>query len=117
MMDRFKKHLCAAMRDRLAGKKVRMPEAAGPILEAFGALSRCRSYNSVGPNPITWEALAAWSQMMRTPIKPHHADLIMALDAVWIEDAYRKDKQTAAAMPPVSDRPMQPQLFDALFGG
>lgn len=118
-MDRLKKQLCAALKARLAGGTTPLPEAGLPLWEVFGALSRQRSYNGVGPNPITWEALAAWLQLMRVPLEPRHVDIIMALDAVWIEDAYRTDKQAPEGvkpLPPMSQHPINAGLLDAMLG-
>ncbi|WP_306752094.1 phage tail assembly chaperone [Paracoccus actinidiae] len=118
-MDRLKKQLCAALKARNVGGKTPIPEAGLPLWQAFGALSRARSYNPHGPNPITWEALAAWSQLMRVPVEPRHADIIMALDAVWIKDAYRTDKQApegVKTLPPMSQHPINAALLDAMLG-
>ncbi|MGN7868994.1 phage tail assembly chaperone [Paracoccus sp. 22332] len=118
-MDRLKKQLCAALKTRLAGGTSRLPEAGLPLWEAFGVLSRARSYNPHGPNPITWEAIAAYSQLMRVPLEPRHVDIITALDAVWIEDAYRIDKQTpegVKTLPPLSQHPINAGLLDAMLG-
>lgn len=118
-MDRLKQQLCAALKASLDGRKVSFPEAGEALLSAFTALSRARSYHQYGPNPISWSDLAAWSQMMRVPIEPRHADIIMALDRVWIDHACRADKQApegVKTLPPVSDQPISAAMFDALFG-
>ena len=118
-MTRLEKQLSAALKARLAGRKVPLPEAGRPLLDAFNALSRARSYNGAGPNPITWEALAAWSQMMRVPITPDHARIIMALDQVWLDAAYRPGAQAPGGiktLPPVSRQPLTAALFDVTAG-
>lgn len=118
-MDRLKKQLCAVLKARLAGGTSPIPEGGLPLMEAFGALSRSRSYNPHGPNPIAWEAMAAWSQLMCVPIQPNHAAIIMALDDVWIKDAYRSDKQApegVATLPPMSQHPINAALLDAMLG-
>ncbi|WP_304620210.1 phage tail assembly chaperone [Paracoccus sediminilitoris] len=119
-MNRLKQQLCAALEGRLQGHKVRVPDAGTELLTAFMALSRSRSYHASGPNPITWEALAAWSQMMRNPIPPHHAEIIMALDDVWMRDAARRVVQGNPDAQPaliVSSTPLSAGLFDAMVGG
>lgn len=63
--------------------------------------------------------MLAWSQIMRIPVEPHHADIIMSLDRVWLDDAYRTDKQAPAGvktLPPVSQQPISAALLDAMFG-
>ncbi|CAM3387426.1 hypothetical protein PANO111632_17200 [Paracoccus nototheniae] len=117
---RLQKTLCATLEAALTGKKPRMPDAGGEIFNAFMALSRARSWHQHGPNPITWEALAAWSQLMRRPLPPHHAAIVMALDEVWMKDAARRvAAQTSGtpAAPMVSSTPLSAGLFDAMMGG
>ncbi|REF67402.1 phage tail assembly chaperone [Paracoccus versutus] len=117
-MSRLKDQLCAALRARLAGKRVIAPEAGWPLLDAFQALSVARSYGSAGPNPISWAELAAWSQVMRRPIEPAHAEIIMDLDQVWLEHASRGGKapEGVKALAPVSKHPISAALLDAVMG-
>ena len=118
-MQRLEKALCAALEALLAGKKARLPDVGGEIIDAFLALSRARSYHAHGPNPITWDALAAYSSIMHLPIPPHHAQIIMALDDVWMRDASRRmaGQAAAPAAPMVSSTPLSAALFDAVLGG
>ena len=120
MMARLEKVLCATLEALLAGRKSRLPDAGLDILDAFLALHRARTYHANGPNPITWEAMAAWSQMMRRPLPPHHARIIMALDNVWMKDAARRmgtQETGRQAAPMVSATPLSAGLFDAMTGG
>jgi hypothetical protein len=119
-MARLQKVLCATLEALLAGRKPRLPDAGLDILDAFLALSRARTYHASGPNPITWEAIAACSQLMRRPLPPHHAQIIMALDDVWMKDAARRMGAQAAGTPTapmVSATPLSAGLFDAMTGG
>ncbi|QBX35087.1 hypothetical protein E4191_10515 [Paracoccus liaowanqingii] len=119
-MSRLQRVLCASLEALLAGEKPRMPDAGGDILDAFLHLSRARSYHQFGPNPITWEAMAAYVQLSRRPIPPHHAEIIMALDDVWMRDAGKRmagQTSGAPAVPMVSSTPLSARLFDALTGG
>ncbi len=118
-MDRLKHQLCAALTARLAGRKVPIPEAGRPLLDAFNALSRARSYNAAGPNPISWADMQAWCRLARIPFQPRHIEIIMALDQVWLDDAWRTDKQApegVKTLPPVSQQPISAALLDAMFG-
>ena len=118
-MKRLEKQLCAALKAHLAGSKAPLPEAGRVLLDAFNALSRARPYSSAGPNPITWEALAAWSRLMRVPIEPRHAAIIMALDQVWLDAAYGPGRQApegVKTLPPVSAQPLTAALFDLTAG-
>jgi hypothetical protein len=119
-MARLEKVLCATLEAMLQGKKARKPDAGGDILDAFMHLSRARSYHQHGPNPITWEALAAYVHVIRRPIPPHHAEIIMALDDVWMRNAGNRVAGQASgtpAAPMVSSTPLSAGLFDALTGG
>ena len=62
--------------------------------------------------------MADWSQMMRRPLPPHHAEIVMALDDTWMQHATRKMTGGAAAPSMVSNTtPLSAGLFDALTGG
>lgn len=116
-MKRLEKTLCAALEALLAGKKTRLPDTGHEILDAFLALSRARTYHANGPNSVTWEAMAAYAGLMRRPIPPHQVQIIMALDDVWMRHASRQmGKEGTPTMGEIADKPMTPQLFDALFG-
>lgn len=115
MTARLKKQFCTALKARLAGERVPLPAAGTLLLQAFNALSRQRSYGPNGPNPISWEALATWSSMMRQPLDPHHADIIMALDQAWLEHSYRREAQApegVKVLPPVSEHPISAALLE-----
>lgn len=116
-MVNLQKTLCATLEAVLEGKRPRMPDAGAEILDAFMDLSRARTYHANGPNPITWEAMAAWSQIMRRPLPPHHAAIVMALDDAWMQHASRRMAGGSATGPLVSNTPLSAGLFDALTGG
>lgn len=115
-MARLRTQLCAALEARLKGQKVRVPDAGTELLSAFLALSRARSSGPHGPNPIAWEAIAAWAQVMRVPIEPHHAEIIMALDDVWMTRTMRRGPEGVKTLPPVSKHPLSAGLLDAMIG-
>ncbi len=92
---------------------VRLPAAGGDIWAAFSGLSRRRTYHASGPNPITWEAIEAFCRLKRVPLEPHHVDLVIALDDVWLEHAARKAPPSGAKTAPlVSAGALTPELFD-----
>lgn len=115
-MRQLQNALCRTLDAVLEGKRPRMPDAGAEILNAFMDLSRARTYHASGPNPITWEAMAAWSQMMRRPLPPHHAEIVMALDDTWMQHAARRMAGGGATVPLVSNTPLSAGLFDALTG-
>lgn len=117
-MQRLKKQLCGALEAMLKGERPEVPEAGGELLDAFLSLSRARGYHTHGPNPITWEALAAWMQVMRVPLEPAHCEIVMALDAIWMEDAVRRVDGAPEGMntlPPRSSQPLTAGLLDLAF--
>lgn len=115
-MDKLGKQLCKALEASMRGKKVRTPDAGGELLDAFLALSRSRSIGPHGPNPITWEAVAAWSQTMRVPIQPRHAEIIMALDDVWLSNATKRAPEGVKTLPPISEHSLTKGVLDAMIG-
>lgn len=116
-MDRITEALRAALEGMMEGHKVRLPDGGQDLFNGFLQLSRARSFNGAHPNPITWEALAAWAQMMRWPLEPHHAEIIMALDETFLSVTSRKITGQQGGVPVVSPSKgnLTPEAFDALF--
>lgn len=115
-MDQLGKQLCGALEARLKGRQACVPDAGAGLLDAFLALSRARSCGPHGPNPITWEAIDAWSRVMRIPIGPNHAEIIMAMDDVWITHAMQRAPEGVKTLPPMSDHPLTKGVLDAMIG-
>ncbi|MDB6179558.1 hypothetical protein PAF17_18975 [Paracoccus sp. Z330] len=115
-MDRLGRQLCAALEGRLKGRTVYVPDAGAELLDAFLALSRARSCGPNGPNPITWEAIDAWSRVMRVPILPRHAETIMAMDAVWMAHAMQRTPEGVKTLPPMSEHSLTTGALDAMIG-
>ncbi len=105
--------LTRALKARLEGRKVRAPQFGEHLLGAFLDLSRARSYGPQGPNPITWEALAAWSRVMRQPLRPQDAEVIMALDDVWMTHAMKQAQPSA--IPNLSAAPLTADVMDMIL--
>lgn len=57
------------------------------IWSAFIALSNSRTAGFSGPNPITYEQIKAWKELMESPITPKEVDAIKRLDAVYMRVA------------------------------
>lgn len=112
---RMERLLCAALRDKLDGRRLRLPVELGPLWSAFLALSRARSCGPVGPNPIAFADILAWSQLMRMPLQPHHVEAICAMDRVFMAEATKAlgqgtTTQRVEALPAIT-----PELFDMKF--
>lgn len=106
---RLKRLLCAALEAHMAGERPRPPEGSAVLWNAFLALSRARSVGPAGPNPIAFSEIEAWARLTRTPLEPHHVDILAAMDAVWIGRAYEGGTDKPKA-------PMSADAFDAFFG-
>lgn len=61
-----------------------MPERLKHIWEMFLELHGGRSYNSGGPNPLSWSDLHAWASLTNTDLKPWEVHAIKALDSAWL---------------------------------
>ncbi|MDS9467950.1 hypothetical protein RGQ15_10270 [Paracoccus sp. MBLB3053] len=117
-MDRLKKQLCAAVKASLTGKKAYPPEAGRDLWNAFQGLSGTRTYNPAGPNPIQPSEIAAWCQLMRLPLEPRHVEILIAMDAAWLDHAYARTKAPdgVKVLPQISQMPITTALLDAMMG-
>lgn len=118
-MNRLKKQLCTAVRESLAGRQGRPPEAGRQLWDAFQGLSATRTYHPAGPNPIQPGEIAAWCRLMRLPLAPHHVDILLAMDQAWLDHAYavtKKAPEGVKTLPPLSEHPLTLGAFDAVFG-
>lgn len=110
----LKRLLCRALKAHLAGGKARPPEGSGILWGAFLALSRTRSTGPNGPNPITFAEIEAWARLTRTPLEPRHVEILAAMDAIWMDKVYERQRQPEGtkALPQRSNEAMTPALFD-----
>jgi hypothetical protein len=114
------KLLEAKLRQALsAGERVIIPEAGALVWQWFCDLSAGRTWHMAGPNPIAYSEIEAYARLNRWPMRSDHVEAIRALDAVFIDHCSRRNApapEGVKTLPPVSDRPMSGELFDALFG-
>jgi hypothetical protein len=82
--------LVSALRQRLAGGDLDVPEPGIILWNIFIALGATRTYHSAGPNQISYTEIDAYCRLHRWPLEPHHVDIIVALDAAWLEHAQRE---------------------------
>lgn len=111
--DRLARALCGALAAHLAGGRPEVPEAGRPLWAAFCALHAARGFGALGPHPITAEAIGAWACLGRWPLRPHHAEILRRMDAVYLERA----RSTAAGGASAARAAVTPALFDAMLGG
>lgn len=62
-----------------------LPDVAVYLWEAFLDLHRGRGYGANGPNPLSWEGIAAWSDLFCIRLSPWEVDTIKTLDSLWIK--------------------------------
>lgn len=67
---------------------------------AFVELSTQRTGSDMGPNPISWESMAAYLRLNPFPNPALFTTLIRALDAAYIEHALTKPEKEKGDAPP-----------------
>ncbi len=68
------------------------PELLLHIWMDFMHLSRGRTSNGFGANPLTWTDIAEWQRLTRIDLSPWHVDLLVALDNAWMTEHARQLK-------------------------
>lgn len=118
--QRLARLLSDALRNHLAGHPARPPDAGVMIWRVFGDLAARRTWHAHGPNPISFSEIDAYCRIMGRPLQPGHVDLLLAMDRVWLDwsiNTLRAGAEGAApTVPQVSQRPLSPELFDAMMG-
>lgn len=118
-MHRLERQLCEVVRLQCRGRRSRIPEAGRDLVEAFGRLAEARSWHANGPNPISFAEIESWCRLMRVPLQPVHITILRAMDAVWIEEFYKKREaapEGQKTLPPMSQHPINAALLDAMLG-
>ncbi|MEM9763889.1 MAG: hypothetical protein AAF968_15510 [Pseudomonadota bacterium] len=116
-MSRLQRTLCAAVRASLEGNTVQVPEGAAVLWKAFNDLALTRTHGSAGPHPISYQEIAAYSRLMRLPLEPHHVAILTEMDDVVLRHAAgARPPEGVTTLPPRSDQPITPEMFDAMVG-
>jgi hypothetical protein len=120
-LDWLSDRLCDVLRWQLANPGVKddpnapeVPIAGRRVWSIFLELNATRTAG-MGPNPISFGEIAAYSRLRREPVRPFEVSILRALDAAYMEAA--RAGQDGSTAPNVSSRPFSVELFDALFGG
>lgn len=110
--------LCDVLRWQLANPGAKddptapeVPTAGRRVWSIFLELNATRTVG-MGPNPIGFGEIEAWSRMRREPVRPFEVTMLRALDAAYLEAAREPQAQPG---PAVSARPATIEMFDALF--
>lgn len=118
--DRYTTLLCEAVVAKLEGKEPRLPAGSAILWRAFADLSRARRWSSLGANAISFSEIEAWCRLNRTPLAPHHVQMILAMDGAFLEhfSSSRNDDapEGVNTLPQRSRQSLSPALFDAVMG-
>ncbi|MCA0257143.1 MAG: hypothetical protein LCH47_11175 [Proteobacteria bacterium] len=119
-MADLSKLLCAAVRRNLErGGRPVIPAGGELLWRWFNDMHSARSSGMNGPNPISFEAVAAYARLNRWAIEPRHVSILQAMDREVME-YFRRSRQSGPpgvkALPPISDRPISAAVLDAMFG-
>jgi len=71
-----------------------LPEHLQYILDWFWALSRCRSYNGYGPNPLSMSEVEAWSSMTGNILIPEEVIMIQRMDSEFVHNMYERSRSS-----------------------
>jgi len=61
---------------------------------AFLSLSKARTGNGFGPNPLPYGEIDAWCRLMQTRLDPWEVDALRRLDDAYLEAAIEEPKKT-----------------------
>ncbi|MDA9530330.1 hypothetical protein ACM42_18235 [Bradyrhizobium sp. CCBAU 25338] len=89
-----------------------VPMAGRRVWSVFLDLTATRSVG-MGPAPISFGEIEAWSRLNREPIRPFELTMLRALDAAFLKAAAERSEE--GDKPAVSARPFSIELFDAWF--
>ena len=63
------------------------------IWEWFWQIHKGRTYGMSGPNPITWENILAWRNLLDIQIRPIEIEIINEMDSVYLKYISDKNKK------------------------
>lgn len=118
----LKRHMTKAMAAKQAGKRYAVPEAGMLLWSLYWQIAATRTYHSAGPNPISYQEIAAYCRLHRWPLQPHHIGILRAIDDTLLEGVYdatavKLDVPSVAPKPLAAAQPITVAAFDAVFGG
>lgn len=90
-----------------------MPPAGLRIWRIFTDLNRTRG-GGMGPAPISYQEIDAWSRLRGEPVRPFELDILRALDMAWLEVAAEMQKNPDR--PRYMEEKVTPELITRLFG-
>lgn len=105
------------MGDQHAGKKVVVPEAGRQVWYWFKELDRQRTGTGFGFNPISFEAIKAWSDLRAITLRQWQLDAILELDLKRRILAAEKAEEAQSGEVVVTEQPLTKSLFRSIFGG
>lgn len=82
-----------------------IPAWAEHIVGWWAELNAARGGNGMGPNPISWADIAAWSRLTATEPSPFEVRTILALDQAWLAE----QAKSSSRPPPPAASPQPPR--------
>jgi len=119
---RLRDQLVEALRDHLRRKTApRVPESGRVIWGAFIDINAARGFGQFGPAPIAFSEIEAWCRVTRTPLAPHHVQILRAMEEAFVEHFTQaaKGNRTPEGVKTIqrsSGQALSPALFDAALG-
>lgn len=91
-----------------------VPEAIAHVFGYFRELCWTRRPGFAGPLSLEYQEIEAWCRLTRRSLGVLEMRLLMEMDTAYVRALNKKsDKETSEQE--VSDQPLTPELFDALF--
>jgi hypothetical protein len=75
------------------------PPLLEPLWMMFCQVSRGRTSNGFGANPLTWADIEAWGRLTATDPSPWEIDLLVTLDNLWLVQTHKSSETKKKAKP------------------
>lgn len=97
---------------------VSLSSAAVHLWQWFMHLHQGRQEGYAGPVPLSWGDMAAWAKMVAAEPRPAEWRIIRAMDEAYLSACHelaQRERQASQSADVRSERPMTPELWDAVF--
>lgn len=69
-----------------------LPPEAAHVWSFFIALHRARGSNGMGPNPLSYSDIAAWSSLTGIIIRSSELEVLLDIDQAWLSSQAKKSE-------------------------
>lgn len=90
-----------------------MPEAIAHVFGYFLELCWTRRPGFAGPLSLEYQEIEAWGRLTHRRLGAFELRILLEMDVAYVKALNKKDDK--ASEPDISDTPLTPELFDALF--